>query len=175
MNMEKDEQRRRRRLGPLMDTLRDGEVPDPGEAYWKAFPDRVRQAVETEPRSLWTGWRLWGGLAAAAAVLALFVVRTNLTTSPAQVPGSGPVIATGPGPQTTAAGPDGSSLQADVVGGTLDSLLGDLDPFQLVEGVREWSPEEREELLQSLQDELETTAGVISTLGSSYRVKGAPC
>jgi hypothetical protein len=157
----------------LLEAWRDSQIPDPGEAYWAAFPGRVRRALgkRRAPRPVWTAWPAWGGLAAAAVLVLLVWARTDLLRAPE--PGTGPLataepVATswtaGPGPgRETPPSPSGETdaatgWPAAVEGeleGALDALLGQPGPFDLARQVRRLTPEQREALLESLRAELE--------------------
>jgi len=148
----------------LLESLRDSEVPDPGEAYWSAFPGRVRRAIKPEARRRWgwIAWPAWGGLAAAAVLVLLVWVRPDFYREPAS--GSGPLAtsqpsvtswtAPTPGTPLRTAG-NGSAATERALEGILGALAGRSDAFVPAEYVSRLTAEEREALLESLRAELD--------------------
>jgi hypothetical protein len=150
----------------LLELLRDSEVPDPGEAYWSAFPGRLRRAMEPEARGRWgwVAWPAWGALAAAAVLVLLVWVRPDSYREP--VSGTGPLATSRPSDTSWTAPPPGSPLRAAGNGsaaaqkaleGTLGALAGRSDAFVPAEYVSQLTAEEREALLESLRAELDDT------------------
>ncbi|MFQ5718709.1 MAG: hypothetical protein ACE5IK_04090 [Acidobacteriota bacterium] len=69
-----------RRLHAVVDELCHHPVLDPGPAYWRRFPRRVRSTLAGEGPAgrgsgPWSRWPVWSGLAAAAALLALILIQ----------------------------------------------------------------------------------------------------
>jgi hypothetical protein len=157
----------------LLESLRDSEVPDPGERYWSAFPGRVRRAAgsQVEGRWAWLAWPAWGGLAAATVLVLLVWARTDLR-QPASPTGplatSQPSVASWIAASPGAAGPglaspleatgNGPAMAEEALEGTLRALAGRSDAFVPAEYVSQLTAEEREALLESLRAELHDTS-----------------
>jgi hypothetical protein len=151
-----DEEARR-----LLEALRDSEVPDPGEAYWSAFPGRVRRRLEPEARGRW-GRLAWGGLAAAAALILLVWIDPDFHQDPTT--GAGPLETSQPTVSNWTGSPSGTPLRVagsgdaaaeEAMVGTLGALAGRSDAFVPTEYLSRLSTEEREALLESLRAELD--------------------
>ena len=148
----------------LLESLRDSEVPDPGEAYWSAFPGRVRLRLEPDVRGRWgwVAWPAWGALAAAAVLVLLVWVRPDSYREPDS--GTGPLATSPPSDTSWTAGRRGGPLRAAGNGsaaaekaleGTLGALAGRSDAFVPAEYVSQLTAEEQEALLESLREELD--------------------
>jgi anti-sigma factor RsiW len=139
-------------LGALH-ALFDDSPPDPGEAYWSAFPGRVRHRIERESERATAGRHPAWWAAAVVAVSVLFVVvfrggpqRGRVAPAPADMPVGA----------DTAAGTTASPSDESPTG--LESVFGEGDVLDGSVGIEDLSIEERRELLRSLQAELDAPA-----------------
>lgn len=146
-----------------------GDVPEPPPFFWTQFSARVSEAVANEaatPRIAVFGWARapWMGaaVAAAAAVVWLFVPLANWTPAPSTNTG----IETAAAAHLDFIGADDLDLDADEAWALVRSLAEDLDEEQMdAEGVSlgagaaerlalQLTDAERTELARLLQEEL---------------------
>ncbi len=170
-------------LERLLARMGQEEVPDPGEAYWSAFPGRVRQRLAGAPgqtpapatarRGLpLIRWPVWGTLAAALLVGLIYVgmpgVETGTSTPPAAtpvaqvadtaVPAPAPAAGAGAGMPAGDSGesaPSGDGTASDDLDLALDTVLGLDDPLGSIQRLDDLTEEEKTQLLETLRGELD--------------------
>jgi len=119
-----------------VEALRDGPVPDPGEAYWAGFTARVRRRTPAPARA----WVPWAGLATAAGLmLVMWMGGRALTQAPAQ-PDQGLMVLT--------------TWEEDRVEIALDQVLGETGTDPLAGEIAEMPLADKQALLNTLRDEL---------------------